>query len=215
MHYHQWYRNFALVFLSPPTTPVVLCQYKPIAPVHRQHQSPWWISPILMLPFFYHPLPLLFLLACSMTPLSVTPLLQTEEQKEGKDPPSLLFSFPSDSAWIYHLQPPWSSQLSLPITRLLPPEKSTQFCFPSYPIDNFFQAQSSIPFPFPSACFLLTWQERDCHSCPYYQWIAQDTHHPSQWLTTQYHGCYLPMPVSIPRPTSRGKLHQRQYQIFS
>jgi hypothetical protein len=69
-------------------------------------------------------------------------------------------------------------------------------------IDNFFQALSSIPFVLLPALFLPTWLAGECCSCSYCHWVIQDTPHPSQWLTTHYHGWYLPMPVSMPRPTS-------------
>jgi hypothetical protein len=69
-------------------------------------------------------------------------------------------------------------------------------------IDNFFQALYSIPFVLLSALFLPTWQAGECCSCSYHHWVIQDTPPPSQWLTTHYNGWYLPMPVSMPRPTS-------------
>ena len=71
-----------------------------------------------------------------------------------------------------------------------------------------------------SHCFSLsfvlpTWQAGECCSCQYYHWIIQGTLNPRQWLTTQHHGWYLPMPVSMPRAPSWGKLHQWHYYIFS
>ena len=75
-------------------------------------------------------------------------------------------------------------------------------------IDNFFQALSSIPIVLLLALFLPTRQAGECRSCSYYHQVIQDTPHTSQQLKTQHHGWCLPMPVSMPRPASWGKLHQ-------
>ena len=101
-----------------------------MAPVRIQRQSPWWISPVPMLPFFHHPMPLPIQLACSKTLPSDTLLWQTERQRERKDLSISLFSFPSVSACILRLKPPWPSQQTLPIPRLLPPKETPQFWFP-------------------------------------------------------------------------------------
>ena len=83
-----------------------------------------------MLPLFHYPLPLPIQLACSMNPSSVTLLWQTERQKEWKDLLRSPFSFPLVSVRVCHLWPPWPSQQTLPISRLLPPKQTPQFCFP-------------------------------------------------------------------------------------
>ena len=83
-----------------------------------------------MLPFFHHPLHLPIQLACSKTLPSDTLLWQTEGQKERKDLSISPFSFPLVSASILHLWPPWPSQQTSPISRLLPPKETPQLCFP-------------------------------------------------------------------------------------
>ena len=139
-----------------------------------------------MLPLLHYPLP--FLLACSMTPPSVTLLWQTKRQKEQKDISSSPFSFPLVSAHVLHL-----GHLD-PVNKHFPSQSSFhQNKHPNsdsqrHSVKNFFQALPSIPFALLSALFLPTWQAGECHFGPYYHWVIQDTPHSSQWLTTQHHG---------------------------
>ena len=161
-----------------------------------------------MLPFFHHPLPLPIQLACSKTLPSDTLLWQTERQKEQKDLSISPFSFPLVSASILHLGHLDQASKHCPSQGSFHQKRHPNSVSQRHSIDNFFQALSSIPFVLLSALFLPTWQAGECRSCLYYHWVIQDTPYPSQWLTTHYHGWYLPMPVSMPRPTSGGKLHQ-------
>ena len=57
-------------------------------------------------------------------------LVASRETKGMKGPSRSTFSFPLVSAHILHLWPPGPSQQTLPISRLLPPKQTPQFCFP-------------------------------------------------------------------------------------
>ena len=155
-----------------------------------------------MLPFLHHPLPLPILLACSKTLPSVTLSWQAERQKEGKDLSSSPFSFPSvlpAFSTFGHLD---QASKNCPSQDSLHQNIHPNSVSQRHSVDNSFQALSSIPFVLLSALFLPTWQAGESRSCSYHHWVIQDTPHPSQWLTTHYHGWYLPMPVPMPRPTS-------------
>ena len=132
--WRQYYLGdyFVQVFLSLPSTPVALSQYKP-------YGASMWSVPIIMV----HPpnagpasllipcVTLLFPLTCSSYPPMVEPLLQISRQKEWQDTNMFAVPFLISYVYLYHFWPTWSGLSLFPTSRLLPSKETPPICSPN------------------------------------------------------------------------------------